>query len=90
MDDEFVKKAFENAQDAEIRDEAHAYCAKVGGDKIVHLIDMVAFRIGLDKMEELCKAIVLNGQEKNFTEFVKCFMMFAFHEGYHAAKQIAE
>lgn len=79
---EWIKRAFENAEEQASDKEYKAYEDAIGKDYDT-LIMAVAIKVGLERMDALCKTIADNGQQDTLVDFIEDVAMFSFHLGYH-------
>lgn len=80
--DKFVQDAFIDAQNQQANKEFLAYKRAIL-DRLDVVIDTAAARVGMDRMEELSRAIVLNGQAETLSEFTRELVITGFHLGYN-------
>ena len=80
--DKFVQDAFIAAQNQQKEQEFQAYKRSVI-DRIDIILDSAAARVGMDRMDELARAVVLNGQAETFGEYTKALVIVGFHLGYN-------
>lgn len=80
--DRFVQDAFIAAQNQQADQEFRAYKRAVL-DNLDAILDHAAHKVGMDRMEELSRAIVLNGQMETLSEFTKALVIVGFHLGYN-------
>lgn len=85
MTDDFVKKAFADADKARVDEEFNAYMASVGGktEEAAHVT--AAMRVGLSRMEKLCKLVIESGNADVLAEYAHTLLLVGFHSGYTAA-----
>ena len=86
MTDDFVTKAFSDAEMLIAEKEFSAYCNKILDDvtgDAAHL--SAAIRVGLDKMEILCKAVFEGDASEILASYAHNLMIVGFHLGYRAA-----
>lgn len=80
--DRFVQDAFIAAQNQQADQEFQAYKRAVL-DNLAAILDHAAYKVGMDRMEDLSKAVVLNGLAETFGEFTKTLVIVGFHLGYN-------
>ena len=83
--DDFVKKAFADANESAEDAEAKAFESRIA--KRIEPISMACgIAVGLDEMNKLSGAILKAGVADTFSEWTENVMTIAFAEGYAAAK----
>jgi hypothetical protein len=80
--DDFVKKAFADANGAVMRDEFQAWNRTMIDPDIPHLA--AADAVGLAKINDLCGAVIKAGQADTLAQYAHFLMLTGFHLGYHA------
>lgn len=80
--DRFVQDAFIAAQNQQADQEFRTYKRAVL-DNLDAILDHAAYKVGMDRMEELSRAIVLNGQAETLSEFARALVITGFHLGYN-------
>lgn len=80
--DRFVQDAFIAAQNQQADQEFRAYKRAVL-DNLDAILDHAAYKVGMDRMEDLSRAVVLNGLAETFSEFTKALVIVGFHLGYN-------
>jgi hypothetical protein len=78
--DKFVEKAFTDAHLAMIEEEIDAWMKL---DRSI-MADSAARMVGIAKMDNLCKALILSGNMPTFHQFMYYLMLTGFHEGYRS------
>lgn len=86
--DDFVKKAFEDAKNISDDAEYAAYMRNVSDAPEAIILTATAMT-GLENVERMATAIVHNGEQGTFAEFLHNVVMTAFHVGYKASKEEA-
>ncbi len=79
---EWIRQAFENAEEQASDKEYKAYEDAIGKDTDTVLM-AVAMKIGIDRMDDLCGVVLTNGQKETLVDFISALAMFSFHLGYH-------
>lgn len=82
---DFVNDAFKGAMHVAAEDEFNAYQKGIV-EQIDSILTTAGFMVGLDKMDELAKAVLLSGQETVLADFSKYIAMSAFHIGYEEGR----
>lgn len=81
--DNFAKQAFEDALEQQTETEFDAWMKFSDKDFMVTTMTVIA-RIGLEKVNNLCGAVIKAGQADTLAEYAHGLMMVAFHAGYKA------
>ena len=79
---EWIRQAFESAEERASDEEYKAYEDAIGKDSDT-LIMAVSIKVGLERMDALCKVIADSGQQDTLVDFIEDVAMFSFHLGYH-------
>jgi hypothetical protein len=90
MTDDFVKKAFSDADMAIVDKEFDAYMKTIGGDEGDVAHTAAAYRVGFAKMDKLCEVVFKGGEVETFAEYAHTLMLVGFHLGYRAALEDRE
>jgi len=84
--DNFAKQAFEDALEQQTEREFEAWMKFSDKDFMVTTMTVIA-RIGLEKVNNLCGAVIKAGQADTLAEYAHGLMMLAFHAGYKARSE---
>ncbi len=87
MTDDFVKKAFADADKATSEKEFNAFCKNIADDdsQAAHLT--AAMYVGLQKMDKMCEVAIKAGQGDTLAEYAHALLLVGFHIGYKAATE---
>lgn len=80
--EDFVKKAFADAQEAVVDDEVKAWERTMVDPEIPHTA--AAQAVGLSKINELCRVAFLTKTDQTLADYAHFAMLTGFHLGYHA------
>ena len=89
MTDDFVKQAFAEADDAMLEREYAAYSRLIVEDESQSAHVVAALKVGLKRMDELCKAVIESGSEQLLAEYADALLLVGFHIGYTASREEA-
>ena len=87
--DKFAENAFKDAMEKLAEDEFKAWC-KFSDDEFMAAHLAVVMRIGLEKVNALCRAAFNAGLLGTLAEYAHGIMLMAFHKGYKARMEEAE
>lgn len=83
MNDDFAKKAFEEAKASSDNREYKAFKERIS-DNIEHISIACGLAVGLPAMERLSGAVIKAGAQETFSDWTRMVMTIAFAEGYKA------
>ena len=81
--DKFVEDAFKDALEEKSKKEFKTWC-KFSEESYMDAHASVVMRVGIERMNALCRAANTAGQGDAFAEYTHILMMTAFHMGYKA------
>ena len=81
--DDFVRKAFADANNAANQREADAFDEKIA-NQIETICTACGFVVGLEDMNNLSQVVLKAGLAETFAEWTRTTMIAAFSEGYRA------
>lgn len=87
MTDDFVLKAFADADRASADDEFEAYRKNIWDDDADTAHTIAALRVGVSRVMELMKASEASGMADILVEYTENLLLVGFHMGYRAAKE---
>ena len=86
--DDFVNQAFADAIGQANEREYAAYERELLGEENGDKAHMVAaIRVGIDKIDALCKVAILNKQADTLADYAHNLLLVGFHIGYNAAME---
>lgn len=85
--DDFVKKAFADADEKFTEKERRAFERSVVEDDAKTVTMMAALNVGLKTMQALLGAVQKAGMQDPFADYISSVSLISFHLGYLAAKQ---
>lgn len=83
MNDDFVKKAFEEARASSDNREYKAFKERIS-DNIKHISIACGLAVGLPAMDRLSNAVIKAGVAETLADWTRMVMTIAFAEGYKA------
>ena len=87
MTDEFVRKAFEDADKVKSDKEYDAFCKRIADDDSQAAHMTAALFVGLPKMDKMCEVVIKAGHGETLAEYAQSLLLVGFHIGYKAAKE---
>lgn len=87
MTDDFVRKAFADADKANADKEFNAFMRKIADDESQSAHVVAALRVGLQKLDKLCECVIKAGQAEVLAEYADSLLIVGFHIGYRAAME---
>lgn len=85
MTDDFVRKAFADADKIIVEKEFDAYKRHIAEDESSAAHVVASLRVGLSKMNNLCEVVLKAGEGDVLVEYAESLLLVGFHLGYRAA-----
>jgi len=84
--DDFVKKAFAEAEKSKNKEELDAFKKNVDGN-LETIITTIGLCVGLGRMDKLAEVTMKGGCTQIFADFLRESLSLAFHIGYKAGRE---
>lgn len=85
--DDFVRRAFDDAQDALVDKERDAFMKAIGDDETQAAHVVAALHVGLTKLDKMCEVVIKSGNGDTLAEYANELLLVGFHIGYRSAME---